>query len=154
MMDIRTYYLAAACCILPLSPFAPALADADEPPEEGGERCIDTRRISNTQIIDKQNILFHMRDRTIYHNELPRSCPGLRRGKTISYRTSISRLCGNDFITLLDSYGMGMSRGASCGLGKFRPISEEEAKALKEMPRDLEPVDVPPAESEEPEVVE
>ena len=123
MMDIRTYYLAAACCILPLSPFAPALADADEPPEEGGERCIDTRRISNTQIIDKQNILFHMRDRTIYHNELPRSCPGLRRGKTISYRTSISRLCGNDFITLLDSYGMGMSRGASCGLGKFRPIS-------------------------------
>jgi len=42
MMDIRTYYLAAACCILPLSPFAPALADADEPPEEGGERCIDT----------------------------------------------------------------------------------------------------------------
>jgi len=45
MIDIRTYYLAAACCILPLSPFAPALADADEPPEEGGERCIDTRRI-------------------------------------------------------------------------------------------------------------
>ena len=40
------------------------------------------------------------------------------------------------------------------GLGKFRPISEEEAKALKEMPRDLEPVGVPPAESEEPEVVE
>ncbi len=70
---------------------------------ESGERCIDTRRISNTQIIDKQNILFHMRDRTIYHNELPRRCPGLRRGKTISYRASISRLCSNDFITLLDS---------------------------------------------------
>lgn len=151
MMDIRTYCLAAACCILTLLPFAPALADADEPSGEGGERCIDTRRISTAQIIDKQNILFRMRDRSIYHNELPHSCPGLRRGKTISYRTSISRLCSNDFITLLDSYGRGLSRGASCGLGKFYPISKEEAKALKEIPHDLEPVDVPPAEPEEPE---
>ena len=53
----------------------------------------------------KQNILFHMRDRTIYRNELPRSCLGLRRSKSISDRTSISRFCNNDFIILLDSYG-------------------------------------------------
>ncbi len=152
MVDLRTYNL-AACCILTLSPFAPALADAGEPREEGGERCIETRGISNTQIIDKQNILFHMRDRTIYHNELPRSCPGLRRGKTISYRISISRLCSNDFITLLESFGTGMSRGPSCGLGMFRPISKEEAQALRGGDEiEIEPKPMPPAEPEEPEV--
>ena len=103
--------------------------------------------------IDKQNILFHMWDRTIYHNELPRSCPGLRRGKTISYRTSISRLCSNDFITLLDSVGMGMSRGPSCGLGKFRPITKEEAQALRGgQQTEIESKPIPPVEPEEPEV--
>ena len=131
MFNKRFYSLAAAFCLLTLAPAAPTIAEDDGDVDEGGERCIDTRRISNTQIIDNQNILFHMRNRTIYHNELPRRCSGLRRGKAISYRTSISRLCSNDFITLLDNFGMGMSRGVSCGLGKFRSISEEEAQALK-----------------------
>ncbi len=151
MLNQRFCTLAALCCVLILSTSAPALAQDDV--DEGGERCIDTRRISSTQIIDKQNILFHMRDRTIYHNELPRSCPGLRRGKTISYRTSISRLCSIDSITILESFGMGMSRGASCGLGKFRPISKEEAQALRGGDEtEIEPKPMPPAEPEEPEV--
>ena len=153
MFDKRFASLAAVFCLLTLAPAASTIAEDDGDVDEGGERCINTKRLSNTQIIDNQNILFHMNDRTIYHNELPRSCPGLSRGKAISYRTSISRLCSNDFITLLDSYGMGMSRGASCGLGKFRPISKEEAQALKGE-TDIEPVDLPPAEPEEPEVTE
>jgi hypothetical protein len=153
MFNKRFYSLAAAFCLLTLAPAAPTIAEDDGDVDEGGERCIDTRRISNTQIIDNQNILFHMRNRTIYHNELPRRCSGLRRGKAISYRTSISRLCSNDFITLLDNFGMGMSRGVSCGLGKFRPISEEEAQALKGE-TDIEPEPTPPAEIEEPEISE
>ncbi len=155
MLDKRIYSLAAAFCLLTLAPAASTFAEDDGDVDEGGERCIDTRRLSNTQIIDKQNILFHMRDRTIFHNELPRSCPGLRPGKTISYRTSIGRLCSNDLITLLDNFGMGLSRGPSCGLGKFRPISEEEAQALRGGEEtEIEPKPVPPAEPEEPEVSE
>ena len=39
--------------------------------------------------------------------------------------------------------------GASCGLGRFYPISEDEAKALKEpAPKDIDAQDVPPAEPE------
>jgi len=153
MFDKRFYALAAAFFVLTLAPTASTLAQDDGDVDEGGERCIDTRRISNTQIIDKQNILFHMRNRTIYHNELPRSCPGLRRGKTISYRTTMSRLCSYDFITLLDTFGMGMTRGPSCGLGKFRPITKEEAQALRDGPdAHIEPEPIEPAEPEEPEV--
>ena len=155
MFDKRSYSLAAAFCLLTLAPPASTLAQDNGDVDEGGERCIDTRRISSTQIIDNQNILFHMRNRTIYHNELPRSCPGLRRGKTFSYRTSISRLCSNDFITLLENYGLGLSRGASCGLGNFRPITKEEAQALRGGEEaEIEPKPIPPAEPEEPEISE
>ena len=147
--------LAAAFGLLILAPATSAFAEDDGDVGEGGERCIDTRRISDTQIIDQQNILFRMRDHTIYHNELPHRCPGLRRGKAFSYRTTISRLCSNDSITLLDTFGMGMTRGPSCGLGKFRPVSKEEAEALRDGEnRELEPKPMPPAEPEEPEVSE
>jgi len=155
MFDKHAYILAAALCLLTLTPTASTYAQDEGDVDEGGERCIDTRRISDTKIIDKQNILFHMRDRTIYHNELPHACFGLRRGKAISYRTSMSRLCSNDFITVLENYGMGMSRGPSCGLGKFRPITEEEATALRDGPdAEIEPKPIEPAEPEEPEVSE
>jgi hypothetical protein len=80
---------------------------------------------------------------------------GLRNGKTISYRTSLSRLCSNDLITLLDNFGMGMSRGPSCAIGKFRPVSKEEAEAIRQGPEAvIEPEAIEPAKPEEPEVSE
>ena len=151
MFDRRVVSLPATFCLLCLIPTTSSFSQDDGDVDEGGERCINSRRIANTQIIDKQNILFHMRDRTIYHNELPRSCPGLRRGRTISYRTSFSRLCSYDVITLLDDFGPGISTGASCGLGKFRPILKEEAEALTgEGETKIEPIPIPPASPEEP----
>ena len=155
MLSQRVYTLAAALCLLSLTPTASILAQDDGDVDEGGERCIDTRRISNTRIVDKQNILFYMRGGVIYHNELPRACMGLRNGKTISYRTSLSRLCSNDLITLLDNFGMGMSRGPSCAIGKFRPVSKEEAEAIRQGPEAvIEPEAIEPAKPEEPEVSE
>ena len=155
MLDNRIYILAVALCLLSFIPTASTFAQDDGDVDEGGERCIDTRRISNTRIVDKQNILFYMRGGDIYHNELPRACMGLRNGKTISYRTSLSRLCSNDLITLLDNFGMGMSRGPSCAIGKFRPVSKEEAEAIRQGPdADIEPEPIEPAEPEEPEVSE
>jgi Family of unknown function (DUF6491) len=151
MIDKRIYILAAALCLLVPAPAA--FAEDEDAVDEGLEKCIDTRRISSTRIVDNQNILFYMRGSDIYHNELPRACMGLRSGKTISYRTSLSRLCSNDLITLLDSFGMGMSRGPSCAIGKFRPVSKEEAEAIRQGPdADIEPEPIEPAQPEEPEV--
>ena len=155
MLHKRAYSLTGVLLLLTLSPATSTLAQDDGDVDEGGERCIDTRRISNTRIVDKQNILFYMRGGDIYHNELPRSCFGLRPGKTISYRTSLSRLCSNELITLLDTFGMGMSRGPSCAIGKFRPVSKEEAEAIRQGPdADIEPEPIEPAKPEEPEVSE
>ena len=155
MIDKRICIFAAAIAFIAITPGASVFAQDDGDVDEGGERCIDTRRISNTRIVDKQNILFYMRGGVIYHNELPRACMGLRTGKTISYRTSLSRLCSNDLITLLDNFGMGMSRGPSCAIGKFRPVSKEEAEAIRQGPEAvIEPEPIEPAKPEEPEVSE
>jgi hypothetical protein len=151
MMHIRVCNLAAACLVLSLSPFASALGD--EAPEEGGERCVNMRTVSRTEIIDDQTILFHMRGGVIYRNYLPHRCPGLAREERFSYSTTISRLCDNDIITVLYNHGVGLSSGPSCGLGKFYPISKDEAQALKEPP-DIEPEPLPPADPEEPEASE
>ena len=155
MLHERAYSLTGILLLLTLPPTTSTFAQDDGDVDEGGERCIDTRRISNTRIVDKQNILFYMRGGDIYHNELRRSCFGLRPGKTFSYRTSLSRLCSNDLITLLDNFGMGMSRGPSCAIGKFRPVSKEEAEAIRHGPdADIEPEPIEPAKPEEPEVSE
>ena len=151
MMHKRDCILAAASLALSLSPFASALGD--DPPEEGGERCVNMRTVSRTEIIDDQTILFYMRNGVIYRNYLPRRCSGLAREERFSYSTTISRLCDIDTITVLYNQGVGLSSGPSCGLGKFYPISKDEAQALKETP-DLEPEPLPPAEPEEPEIPE
>lgn len=155
MTDKRIYLVAAAFCLLTLTPAVLTFAQDEGDVDEGGERCIDTRQIRTTRIIDNRNVLFYMRDRTIYHNELPHACSGLRRGKAISYRTALSKLCSIDTINVLDDYGAGMSLGPSCRLGKFRPVTKEEADALRDgKDADIEPEPIEPAEPEEPEVSE
>ena len=148
-MSLNRICILAACCVLGFVPVVATLAD--EVPEDEGERCIDIRRISHTDVVDENNILFYMRGGVIYRNALPHKCRSLKHDRAFMYRTSTSRLCDVDIITALYDYGFGFTPGASCGLGKFYPITEEEAKALKAPPDDLEPEEVPPAEPEEPE---
>lgn len=150
MLDRRFGIATLACCFLSGLPIA-AVAEDDAPDdilEEAAEECIDTRRVQRTDIIDNQNILFYMRGGEIYRNYLPNRCSSLRRGTTFSYRTTISRLCDIDVITVLYSQGSGLSRGASCGLGKFHPITEDEVQALKGE-QEIEQKPIPPAEPEE-----
>ncbi len=147
----RSYALAASLCLLALP--TTSFAEDDDDVDDVGERCISIRQIKNSRIIDDQNMLFTMRNRRIYHNELRRRCPGLTRNKIISYRSTIGQLCRSDFFTLQDRFGMGTSLGPSCSLGTFRPIGKEEAQALRgEIV--IEPKSVPPAEPEEPELSE
>ena len=103
-------------------------ADADE--FSDAELCISLTRLDRTDIIDDRNILFHMRGDEIYLNQLPHRCSGLRMADGFSYRRTINRLCKIDLISPLPRGGFG--GGISCGLGKFRLITAEEAIAMKE----------------------
>lgn len=96
--------------------------------DEAEKRCLDLNRIKHTKVIDNQHIRFEVMGRDYYMNELPNKCPGLRKDKPFMYQTSLTKLCDLDFITVLENTGNGYMRGASCGLGKFVPYTEEDKK--------------------------
>jgi hypothetical protein len=131
--------LAVAACLLPLLSL-PAVAqeDDEEPFDRTPRDCILASSIDQTDAVDDQNILFHMRDRSVYRNHLPRKCPGLERENRISYKLQgTRRLCSTDTITVLEQSGFGVGGGLgafrdgfTCRLGEFVPLSPEEAEEL------------------------
>lgn len=86
------------------------------------ETCVSTTRISNTNVIDDDTILFKMRGKKVYLNRLSHSCHGLRMAGGFSYRISTTQLCKGEIITVLQPIG----GGASCALGKFELLDKVE----------------------------
>jgi hypothetical protein len=132
-----------------------ATADAsfDRTPRD----CVSVPDIRRTVAIDDYTILFYLRggDR-VYRNYLPRQCPGLVRENRIAYKTSTTRLCDVDLITVLEQFGTGLRPGFTCSLGDFVPITKEEAEDLLVAKEDLgrkrraiksKPAELPPAEA-------
>ena len=145
--------LATTACLLCLSPVALAQEEPPEVEEDDsiieGERCISSRPVRKTEVLDDQNILFYMRGATVYLNHLPKPCRGLTPSSRFMYRTTVARLCRADMITILGYHGLDMGMGRSCKLGTFHGITEEDVEKIK-APREIEPKPVPPAEPEEP----
>jgi len=107
--------------ILLLGPFASlAFAEASVATDK---RCLPISGIASTRVVDNQHIVFQMRNGDAWMNELPRKCPGLSKRDPIMYKTSQSQLCDLDIITVLNSAGGGYMPGASCGLGRFVPMT-------------------------------
>jgi hypothetical protein len=133
-MDRATRTGCGLLAVLPLLVAATALGqDGDEPEEvldRTPEDCIIVSRIDQTDAIDDQNIIFRMRGDRVYRNTLPRKCPGLARENRISYKTTASRLCSVDTITVLEDFGVGFRPGFTCRLGEFVPLSPEEIEDL------------------------
>lgn len=85
------------------------------------ESCIPLHTIRNTRVRSDSVIDFYTNGGKVYRNTLPHSCPQLGFEERFSYKTSLSQLCSVDIITVLTSPGL--STGASCGLGKFQPVT-------------------------------
>jgi hypothetical protein len=103
------------------------------PPEErdlDAEHCVRINDIDDIAIVDSDTLIFRMRGDTVYRNDLPHRCPGLRRNDTLMYRSSVGRLCSVDMVTVLEDWGFGFAPGASCGLGMFHPITEQIADEM------------------------
>lgn len=86
------------------------------------QSCIPLRPMSSTPVRDNRTIDFIVSGRKAYRNTLASDCPGLKSGDGFSYETSLSQLCSTDIIHVVENYGGGIHRGASCGLGPFVPI--------------------------------
>jgi hypothetical protein len=81
--------------------------------------CLPLAQIRGTKVVDGQTIDFSLRDGSVWRSRLPGGdCAQLGFEKAFSYQTSMSQLCKQDVITVLQNMG-GLMRGASCGLGEF-----------------------------------
>jgi hypothetical protein len=111
---------------------APATSQRGDRDADEARDCITLMEIDRTRVADDDTILFYMRGGDVYRNELPNRCPTLDFEERFMYRVTTGRLCSVDVITVIDDVGFGFTPGASCGLGEFEPISEEEADELTE----------------------
>jgi hypothetical protein len=84
--------------------------------------CISLASIQETRVRSDDVIDFRTQGKKWYRNTLPYSCPSLGFEERFMYKTSLSRLCSVDVVTVLYSGGHGLDKGASCGLGKFQPV--------------------------------
>ena len=126
----------------------PPLAFADEVDEvvddEGVEKCINTRILRRTEVIDDQHILFYLSGTKVYLNILPGVCSGLSRERRFSYTTTARNLCRFDSIRVLSDVGGTIHQGRSCRLGYFHLTSREEIEAAQQ--RKSEPPPIKPPE--------
>lgn len=88
--------------------------------------CVQSSQIRETRVRNDTTIDFVMNNRKVYRNTLPNSCPGLGFNETILYKTQTNQLCSVDIITVLQTPGL--TRGASCGLGQFQPVTLEKSQ--------------------------
>jgi hypothetical protein len=119
---ILTAALLTAVAALP----ATAARKKDAPvatPNGEAINCLSTIQIRETRVRDDSTIDFYTNGGKVYRNTLPYSCPGLGAREGFSYSTSTSQLCSVDIITVLRQFGGTPQRGASCGLGKFQPVT-------------------------------
>ena len=102
--------------------FAKRRRDVPVARETGAAKdCIRLTDIRETRVRSDSVIDFRTSARQWYRNTLPYRCPSLGFEERFSYSTSLNQLCSVDTITVLYASG-GLSRGASCGLGKFQPV--------------------------------
>jgi hypothetical protein len=147
----RMHLLALSIAATGLLAVTPSLADevVDEIDDINAKSCIRVRSLRSTKVIDDLNIIFYMVGSTVYHNILPRQCHGLAREDRFGYEVRSGNLCNLDTIRILYQAGTRMQEGNACRIGKFHPITKEDADALKEKLSELpqaEPIPLPEPE--------
>jgi len=108
---------------------APLVVAADRPdrvptatPIGPTQNCIPLQQIRQSLVRSDSVIDFVMRGRQrVYRVTLDQPCPRLGFEQRFSYATTLSQLCAQDIITVLNITGP--PSGASCGLAPFQPVT-------------------------------
>lgn len=116
--------LAAAVILLTTAPTSASQRANDVPiaiPDGEPVSCIHTRNIRETHVRDSKTIDFVMAGGKVYRNDLNGyACPQLGFEKRFSHRTTNGQLCSVDTVSVITDPGL--TRGPTCGLGKFQPV--------------------------------
>ena len=102
----------------------PAWADGENVGDT--QMCIESNRISSTQVLGHNTILVKMSPGNGYKRiDLLNNCSTLNKTTGFAYDTSLNKLCKQDALRVLDS-------GQTCLIDKIVTIDEAEAKALQQ----------------------
>ena len=132
--------LVAACATQPVTTApveAPMTVDeilASAPQAEKDSdtvNCLHRDAYTDIEVINPELLLFHGRSDRLWLNRLRQSCVGLRQDHTLALDMRNGRLCDLDSVSGVDILGGHYLPGARCSLGKFDPVSPEQADLLK-----------------------
>lgn len=101
-----------------------------EPAAKPRNVCINAGDIDHLSYPDDKTILFHMRGKKIWRNDLKRECPGLKFEQAVSYEIRGGTICGNMQVVYV------MRRWTPCMLGPFTPYTKPAADAPANPPKD------------------
>ena len=103
-------------------------------PESYGDapRCIATRRIRSSTVLNDRHVAFRVSTSKYYLVQFRNRCPMLERNATISYETRSDRLCTLDSIRGLIGLGATARFGPPCQIPGFQEISREQLVALQQ----------------------
>ena len=87
-------FLFALSTVQPIQAADDEASDIRQPdPDIQGQRCLSSRPIRKTEVLDDQNILFYLRGAAIYLNHLPKTCKRLAQEGRFMNRTTVARIC-------------------------------------------------------------
>lgn len=96
------------------------------------ERCINTPRVRDVQVLDNRHVAFRVGRDKYYLVQFKRRCSGLRRGRPVMYETRSSRVCVHDPIRPLYEMSFGrLEPGVPCYIPGFQSVTREQLDGLK-----------------------
>ena len=106
--------------------------EAQDHSKNVAQSCLYRTNVDHTKVLDDQNILFFMRDRSIYQNTLTDRCYALKSTKRFGYSEApMHRICMGSLISVLEDLTPGaVSRNSLCKLGAFVPVDDDVADEL------------------------
>ena len=95
------------------------------------ERCISSRMIRNTQILDDRHVVFELTSNRYYLVQFKYRCPRLQPNAVLIYETRNDRLCRLDQVHAANSL-LTRDIGPPCSIPGFMPVQPEQVALLKE----------------------
>lgn len=90
------------------------------------QACLNLTLINEMTAVDEKTLLIRSGANNWYVSDLARRCNGVvSRGNRIQYTTSLSQLCRNDILRIVDNAN-GFLAG-SCGMGSFERLEPKPA---------------------------
>ena len=108
------------------------LASAPQPNGDSRPvRCLPDAAYTDVEVINPELLLFHGIGDRMWLNRTRQACLGSRIDPVLAFDMRRGRLCDLDSVAVADNLGGYWSTGAACSLGKFAPVSPEQAALVR-----------------------